>query len=200
MLLIYSLPSQPSKKRAYVWRELKKRGALYLRDGVAILPLRPDVERHLEEMVRRIEDYEGSADLILSPRFWINRDQTLRLRFTEERSAEYRELYHACTRFLRDVLHEVDADDFGFPDVNNLESELARLHRWQEQIAERDYFGASGADRVTEILEKCRRAFENFVLRASQRMSDEIVPVNDDVFERLGGGPGVEPAPADYPL
>src|SRR5438309_7457883 len=47
LLLIYTLPSQPSRKRAYVWRELKKVGAVYLRDGVAILPRRPDLEERL---------------------------------------------------------------------------------------------------------------------------------------------------------
>ena len=130
---IYTLPSQPSRKRAYVWRELKKLGAVYLRDGVATLPRRPDLEQHLREIVRRIEEYEGTVDLILSPRFATEREGSLVVRFQEERVAEFREVYHASV-LLRDVLHGVDSDEFGFPDVSNLESELGRLHRWYEQI------------------------------------------------------------------
>jgi hypothetical protein len=40
-LLIYSVPAEPSRKRAYVWREVKKLGAIYLRDGVCIQPEQP---------------------------------------------------------------------------------------------------------------------------------------------------------------
>jgi hypothetical protein len=190
LLLIYALPSQPSKKRAYVWRELKKRGALYLRDGVAVLPRLPQVEQGLVEMVRRIEEYDGSVELVLSPQFLENRDASLRRRFREDRAPEYRELHHACTRFLRDVLHEVDANDFGFPDVDKLESELGRLHRWQEQIVERDYFGAPEASRVQEILDKCDRAFEHFATRAADRITTATTVGHEDVFEFLGGGVG----------
>jgi hypothetical protein len=199
LLLIYSLPSQPSRKRAYVWRELKKLGAVYMRDGVTVLPRRPELETHLRRMVARIEEYEGSADLILSPSFAIDRQEQLVARFQEERVAEYRELYHACVRFLRDVLHEVDAEDFGFPDVSNLESELARLRRWSEQIEERNYFGAPESERVRDILVKCEEAFERFASTASDRSDHSEQPEQEDVFERLGGRAGQDLVPDDYP-
>ena len=38
LVLIYTLPPEPTRKRAFVWRELKKIGAVYLRDGVCLLP------------------------------------------------------------------------------------------------------------------------------------------------------------------
>ncbi|HLJ67242.1 MAG TPA: Chromate resistance protein ChrB, partial [Chloroflexota bacterium] len=129
LLLIYVVPSQPSRKRAYVWRELKRLGAVYLRDGVAILPGRADLEERLQAVAGRIDEYEGSADVLLSPRFATNRDEALIERFRQDRLDEYKELHHACVRFLRDVLSEVDADVFSFPDVDNLESELGRLRR-----------------------------------------------------------------------
>src|SRR5579884_2159976 len=110
LLLIYVVPSQPSRKRAYVWRELKRLGGVYLRDGVAILPRRPDLEERLQVVADRIVEFEGSADLVLSPRFAADRDEALIERFRDDRLEEYRELHHACVRFLRDVLIEVDAD------------------------------------------------------------------------------------------
>jgi hypothetical protein len=199
-LLIYTVPSQPTRKRAYVWRELKKLGAVYLRDGVALLPHREDLEARLREIAARIEEYEGTADIVAVPEFPTERSATLVERFQEERLAEFRELHHACVRFLRDVLHEVDADDFGFPDVDNLDSELARLHRWHEQIEERDYFGAPGSDRVRDILAKCDEAFERFAGTASGRADGEA-PETEDVFARLGGAStDADPVPDDYPL
>jgi hypothetical protein len=200
LLLIYTVPSQPTRKRAYVWRELKKLGSVYLRDGVAMLPQRPDLEERVREIAARIEEYEGTADIIEAPRFPPERNAALLARFQEERLAEFRELHHACVRFLRDVLHEVDADDFGFPDVDNLDSELARLHRWYDQVEERNYFDAPGSDRVCDILTKCDEAFERFASTASSR-ADREAPETEDVFARLGGAPAEgEPVPDDYPI
>jgi hypothetical protein len=204
LLLIYTLPSQPSRKRAYVWRELKKLGAVYLRDGVALVPRQEPLERHMQEIVARIREYEGTVDLLISPQFDQDRETELIAHFGKERGAEYRELYHACVRFLRDVLHEVDSDEFGFPDVSNLESELGRLHRWQEQVKERDYFRVPESQRVQEILAKCDEAFERFTHTASDRNDGseaQALPSMEDVFERLGGGAGVESTvPPDFPL
>jgi hypothetical protein len=102
-------------------------------------------------------------------------------------------------RFLRDVLADVDADDFGFPDVDKLDSELARLHRWYEQIEARDYFGAPGSEITRDILAKCDRAFEHFASTASERLDDRAP--SDDVFERLGGPSAARDAlPEDFPL
>lgn len=197
-LLIYTLPSQPSRKRAYVWRELKKLGAVYLRDGVAILPAREDLRTRLADVAARIDEYEGTVDLIDAPAFPADREAHLVARFNEERASEYRELYHACVRFLRDVLEEVDAEDFGFPDVDNLESELGRLTRWYAQVRERDYFGGAEGDRVAEILAKCEKAFDRFVHEASERQVDGRAQTSEDAFERLSGT--AETPGGDYPI
>jgi hypothetical protein len=202
LLLIYTLPSQPSRKRAYVWRELKKVGASYLRDGVAVLPRRPDLEARLATIAERIVEYEGTVDLIVAPGFPQGRQTELLERFNEERASEYREIYHACVRFLRDVLHEVDTDEFGFPDVDNLESELGRLGRWYQQVLERDYFHDPSGRRVADILRKCETAFERFVQEASDRESGEPRGSDgvDDVFERLGGPAAEAGAESELPL
>lgn len=200
LLLIYTLPSQPTRKRAYVWRELKKVGAVYLRDGVAVLPRLPHLEEQIRQVAERIEEYEGTVDVLPSPQFSEARSRVLVAKFQEERLEEYRELYHACVRFLRDVLHQVDADDFGFPDVDNLDSELGRLRRWHEQIVARDYFGAPEAQRVRDILAKCDEAFERFANTASSRV-DPGDTQRDDVFERLSGRSSTpEDVPEEYPL
>jgi hypothetical protein len=198
LLLIYTLPSQPSRKRAYVWRELKKLGAVYLRDGVAILPTRADLRLRLSEVAARIDEYEGTVDLIDAPSFPAHREAQLLARFNEERASEYREVHHACVRFLRDVLEEVDAEDFGFPDVDNLESELGRLARWYEQVQERDYFGGAEGERVAEILAKCEKAFDHFVHEASERQEESRDREPEDVFERLSGT--AETPGGDYPI
>jgi hypothetical protein len=198
LLLIYTLPSQPSRKRAYVWRELKRLGAVYLRDGVAVLPSQGGLKTRLTDVAERIDGYEGTVDLIDLSAFPPDREAQLVTRFNEERASEYRELHHACVRFLRDVLHDVDAEDFGFPDVDKLESELGRLTRWYQQVQERDYFGGAGGERVAEILAKCEKAFDHFVHEASERQADGSERQPEDVFQRLSGS--ADTPGGDYPI
>lgn len=153
-------------------------------------------------MAARVEEYEGSADVVSAPRFPEGHENRLVDRFQTERAAEYRELHHACVRFLRDVLEEVDANDFGFPDVDALESELGRLRRWKTQIDERDYFSAPGKERVQDIFDKCERAFEHFVSTAHERVDSDPLEGREDVFDRLGGGSAAtsKVIPDDFPL
>src|SRR5688500_6070286 len=64
LLLIYSVPSQPSRLRAAVWRDLKKAGAVYLRDGVAVLPARPETTATFREIAARIVESGGEGTLV----------------------------------------------------------------------------------------------------------------------------------------
>ncbi|MFC0860883.1 Chromate resistance protein ChrB [Sphaerimonospora cavernae] len=45
MVLIYRVPSEPTRLRATVWRRLKRLGAVYLQNSAAALPHSPGTER-----------------------------------------------------------------------------------------------------------------------------------------------------------
>src|SRR5438093_486945 len=64
VLLIYTVPAEPSRKRAYVWRELKKVGAVYLRDGVGVLPQRDATVRAFTDLATKVHEFDGRATLI----------------------------------------------------------------------------------------------------------------------------------------
>ena len=64
LVLIYTVPSEPSRKRAFIWRELKKAGAVYLRDGVCALPERPETLAALSAIAARVEELGGQATLV----------------------------------------------------------------------------------------------------------------------------------------
>src|SRR5579859_173480 len=63
-LLIYTVPSEPSRKRAFVWRELKKAGAVYLRDSVCALPELPAAAESLDAIASKVEEFGGEALLV----------------------------------------------------------------------------------------------------------------------------------------
>jgi DNA-binding transcriptional regulator PaaX len=54
-LLIYTIPSQPTRLRAAIWRELKKLGAVYLRDGVCVLPAGEATSGALAAVAARVD-------------------------------------------------------------------------------------------------------------------------------------------------
>ncbi|GAY10922.1 Chromate resistance protein ChrB [Pseudonocardia sp. N23] len=47
LVLIYRVPSEPTRLRATVWRRLKGLGAIYVQNSVAALPEGPAAERAL---------------------------------------------------------------------------------------------------------------------------------------------------------
>ncbi|HEY0865850.1 MAG TPA: Chromate resistance protein ChrB [Fimbriimonas sp.] len=65
-LLVYRIPSQPSKLRLNVWRKLASLGALYLQDAVCVLPSRPDTDDAFRDVYRTIVESGGSGFLFES--------------------------------------------------------------------------------------------------------------------------------------
>ncbi len=63
-LLIYRLPSQPSRLRLSVWRKLQALGAVYVQDGVAALPSRDDLDENLRQVAADVVEYEGTAFVV----------------------------------------------------------------------------------------------------------------------------------------
>src|SRR5579859_6548058 len=82
LLLIYTVPAQPSRKRATVWREIKKLGAVYLRDGVCVLPEQPGTRMSLRALASRIEQMEGDACLVEGAQLDERRVKSLKSQFS----------------------------------------------------------------------------------------------------------------------
>src|SRR5260370_3720290 len=61
LLLVYRVPSEPTRLRAAVWRRLKSLGAIYLQNSAAALPASIDAERALRKLRREILDMSGTA-------------------------------------------------------------------------------------------------------------------------------------------
>lgn len=62
--LVYKLPAIPSRFRVKVWRQLKKVGAIYLQQSVAVLPNSEHFCGIMEEIKTEILTYGGEATLM----------------------------------------------------------------------------------------------------------------------------------------
>src|ERR1700736_192717 len=61
LLLVYKVPSEPSRVRVSVWRELKRLGGVYLQQAACIFPALPDNAEALQAVRKRITSLGGTS-------------------------------------------------------------------------------------------------------------------------------------------
>lgn len=163
LLLIYTVPAEPSRKRAFIWREVKKAGAIYIRDGVCVLP---DVEAALETghaIAAKVEELGGEATLVEGARLERQREDAIIQASRTARTEEYRQIAQEAEASLEHVRREMAHRDLGFRELEHVERDLAKLRQWAEQVRARDYFGAPGAAEVHKLLQECDEALAGFL-------------------------------------
>jgi hypothetical protein len=134
LLLIYTVPAQPSRKRATVWREVKKAGAIYLRDGVCVLPERPSQLKAFEEIEAKVKELDGQATLVRGARLDGERVERIVKEASAARKAEYDDILGETERFRAHVLREREHREFTFGELQELEADLNKLQRWSAQV------------------------------------------------------------------
>ena len=142
LLLVYRVPSEPSRLRSAVWRRLKSLGAIYLQNSAAALPAGSSAERALRKLRREILDMEGTAVLLSCA--VLAGESEVRAAFEAARNDEYGEVVDRCEDFLAQVKKEHVASHFTFAELEENEVDLEKLRNWFARIRQRDAFGASG--------------------------------------------------------
>lgn len=61
LLLHYKLPNKPSALRVYIWRKLKRSGALLLHEAVWVLPDLPRTAEQIQWLAAEVEEMGGNA-------------------------------------------------------------------------------------------------------------------------------------------
>ena len=173
LLLIYVVPSEPSRKRAYIWREIKKVGAVYLRDGVCALPERAETTTALQRIAEKVEEFGGEATLVEAAHLDPKREEALTAASQTARAAEYRELAREAEGFLAHIRRETEHREFTFAELEELEEDLGKLTRWMDQVRARDYFGGE-AEQVAALLARCEEELAMFLETAARE--DEARP------------------------
>src|SRR5918999_6155577 len=111
-VLVYKLPSEPTRYRASVWRKLKAAGAVYLQSGVAALPADPGAERVMRGVAQEVRESEGTAHLVRGP--LVGDDAALVTALNAARDEEYREVLDRCRDFHTELEKEREAAKFTF--------------------------------------------------------------------------------------
>lgn len=137
MLLTYKVPNEPTARRVYVWRKLKRLGAVLLHDAVWVLPATPRTREHFQWLAAEVIEMGGTATLWESHPSLAGLEEELVGRFLDQVEEAYRMI-------LADLAGE-DAD-------------LPALSRRYQQVRSQDYFDAAVGKRVREALEAAKGA------------------------------------------
>lgn len=155
LVLWVRLPSEPSRHRVAVWRELRRTGALPLGQGSWAVP---DVAMFADGLDRAVELAErgGGEVVVLSAAGRSDRDDArLAEMFTAERNEEWAEFLADCAKFDAEIDREIDQGKFTVAELEEEEQSLERLRRWHRTVKTRDLFGASSAAEAELQLKHC---------------------------------------------
>src|SRR5919198_5776750 len=100
--LVYKIPREPAAGRVYVWRKLKRLGALLLHDAVWLLPETPWTREQFQWLAVEIRELGGEALVWESRMVLPGQDDALVQQFLVEVDEAYRAVLAA--------LQQADAD------------------------------------------------------------------------------------------
>jgi hypothetical protein len=163
LVLIYRVPSEPTRLRSTVWRRIKSLGAIYLQNSCAALPATGNAERSLRKLRREILDMSGTAVLMSCD--VLAGEQEVRAAFQAARNDEYEEIVDRCEDFLQQVKKEYTAHHFTYAELEENEVDLVKLRNWFARVRDRDVFGADGRPAAEKALEECEQSLEAYAAR-----------------------------------
>src|SRR5438552_3618553 len=92
LLLIYKVSPEPTARRVYVWRKLKRLGAILLHDSVWVLPPTPYTREQLQWLSAEIVEMEGEAMLWEATLASPEQDAALVQQFKTQAESAYSEI------------------------------------------------------------------------------------------------------------
>ncbi|OYV34970.1 MAG: chromate resistance protein ChrB [Rhodospirillales bacterium 20-64-7] len=160
--ITYKVPPEPATRRVTLWRRLKGMGAVYLRDGVCLLPKTDDHLRRLRMIENEVGEMGGEA--VLLEAIGLDRVQEERVvqRFNTDRNAEYEEFLGKCRDYEAEMAKETAARHFTYAELEENDQDLAKLKRWLEKIGRLDFYGAPLAQEARARLDRCETLLEEF--------------------------------------
>jgi hypothetical protein len=173
LLLVYRVPTQSSRARVAVWRELKRLGALYLQQAVCVLPDQEPVRAALEKVRAKINELDGSSLFFVLDGVAEHEQTYIVEGFRANSAKEYAEIVEECeTKFFKEIEFERFRENYTFEETEEIRQDLEKLRRWLQRVEERDWFDAPGRDDALAKIAECERLLEEFEADVYERVGD----------------------------
>ena len=131
LLLAYKIPRDPTAARVYIWRKLKRLGALRLHDAVWILPQTAQTREQLQWLAAEVQELGGEVSVWESRSITAEQERALIEQFRAQAETAYREI---------------------LDELKRKRASLAALSRRYQQIQTCDYFHCDLGKHVREAL------------------------------------------------
>ena len=162
LLLTYKVPAEPTSKRMALWRRLKALGAVYLQNGVCLLPKSDDHVRKLKVLESDIAAMDGDCVLLETIALDRLQEDKVIARFKADRDDQYRELLGRCQDFETEIAKEIAIQKFTYAELDEEETDLKKLQTWFEKIRKLDFYDAPLAATAADRLEQCEALLESY--------------------------------------
>ncbi|WP_448510296.1 Chromate resistance protein ChrB [Immundisolibacter sp.] len=165
LLLTYKVPSEPAKKRVALWRRLKGLGAVYLQNGVCLLPKTDDHQRRLKMLANDITEMGGESVILETVALDKSQEDKVVSRFKADRDEEYREFIGKCTDFEDEIAKETAVNHFTYAELEENDVDLKKLQSWLEKIRKLDFYGATLSLESEQRLKACEALLDAYAQR-----------------------------------
>lgn len=162
LLLTYKVPPEPAKKRIALWRRLKGLGAVYLQNGVCLLPRTTEHARQLKLVEKDIREMEGESVILETVALDRTQEGKVVARFRADRNAEYKEFIDRCSDFEAELAKETAADNYSYAELEENDIDLKKQQSWLEKIRKLDFYGAPLAKEAEKRLKHCEALLEAY--------------------------------------
>jgi hypothetical protein len=173
LMLIYRVPTDSSKARVAVWRELKRLGGLYVQQAVCVLPDQADLRDSLGKVRSRIDELGGSHIFLTLT----DVDDDVRTQFVDgfrgQSAKEYAEIIEECeTKFVKEIEFERFRNNYTFEEAEEIRQDLEKLRRWLAKVIARDWMSADGRQLAERKVAECEQLLELFEADVYERTMD----------------------------
>ena len=169
LLLTYWLPPEPSRKRVFIWRQLKKMGALST-EGGWLLPKREPLSTNIADIARSVEEMGGTTNLYTVTHFSEAQEQRAIARFQQEREREYSEIITECQKVLKHIERESQVGQFNIEEVEELEGDLEKVKRWYSEALKRDFWEVAARNEVEKLISEAEASLAVFTQKTYETL------------------------------
>ena len=171
-LLTYKVPAEPNRRRVALWRKLKGMGAVYLQNGVCLLPKTDDHRRALKVIENEITAMEGDSVILETMALDKGQGEKVVARFRADREEEYRELLGRCDEFEAEIAKETEVNHFTYAEIEENDEDLKKLKNWFEKIRKLDFYDAPLAKEAKTRIARCETQLDGYANEVFARQEE----------------------------
>ena len=163
--MTYKVPPEPAAKRIALWRRLKGMGAVYLQNGVCLLPQTEEHMRLLRMLENDAAEMGGEAILLSTSSLDKNQETKVVARFKADRDDQYREFLGKCEAFVAEIAKEIAKKKYTYAELEEEDNDLKKLQSWLKKIRNLDFYNAALSASAIERMKHCETVLADYAQR-----------------------------------